>query len=147
MASLKELDIVKPILEKFGELSGLHVQPQNSVLIGLNTAKAPSRWQGFPVQEPTATSRQLGYWVGNHDSTELNWAIRLENIQRRLRIATTMGNSVVQRVTLFNAIALPAILYTGRQYVPSKATLQELTRLQKGFVWSATTRTEPVKHK
>ncbi|EGZ04937.1 hypothetical protein PHYSODRAFT_415154, partial [Phytophthora sojae] len=101
------------LLEKFGALSGLQVQPQKSVLIGINTAKAPARWQGFPVLAPTATTRQLGYWVGNHDTNELNWTIRIESIQRRLRIAATMGNSITQRVTLFNAIALPAILYMG----------------------------------
>ncbi|EGZ17916.1 hypothetical protein PHYSODRAFT_375482, partial [Phytophthora sojae] len=135
------------ILDDFGALSGLRVQPQKSVLMGLNTYGNPQRWNGFPVLSPAATTRQLGYWVGNLMSASANWNIRLEKLQRRLCIATSISNSVAQRVLLFNVVALPGILYTGKQFIPSKATLRQLTNLQKQFVWNSKTTTEPTRHK
>ncbi|KAF1784040.1 hypothetical protein GQ600_24446 [Phytophthora cactorum] len=86
---------------------------------------------GYPVLDPLHTTRQLGYWIGNADSNVENWEIRWSVcIQRRLRISATISNSVMQRVTLFN-VALPSILYTGKQFVPSKKTLKQLENMQK----------------
>ncbi|KAE9296571.1 hypothetical protein PR003_g23727 [Phytophthora rubi] len=82
LRSASELDTVTTILKQFGDLSGLRVQPSKSVIIGLNTVGAPTRWHGFPVQEPGATSRQLGYWVGNTAAIAENWKIRIEKTDR-----------------------------------------------------------------
>eukprot|EP00644_Phytophthora_capsici_P008443 jgi/Phyca11/114367/e_gw1.26.257.1 len=147
MSSIAELEVVKTILVDFGNMSGLHVQNQKSVLIGLNTRDVPHQWNGFPVLDPQATTRQLGYWVGNRDTTMDNWDIRIGKIQRRLRVATTMSNSVSQRITLFNVVALPSILYTGKQFLPSKEVLTKLENLQKQFVWLGRTKTTSTRHK
>ncbi|ETM52023.1 hypothetical protein L914_04249 [Phytophthora nicotianae] len=56
-----------------------------------------------------------------------------------------ISNSVAQRVLLFNVVALPAMLYTGKQFIPAKETLRKLTNLQKQFVCSNTT--DPTRHK
>lgn len=102
---------------------------------------------GFTVLSSTASTRQLGYWIGNRNTNSENWSIRIEKIQRRLRIATTITNSVAQRVTLLNAIALPAILFTGKQFIPSRNNLRKLVNLQKQFVWNGKASTETTKHK
>lgn len=78
LINIKEIDIVTKISTSFGELSGLCVQRQKSILIDFNKANTPIKWNGYPVLQPHETTRQLGYWVGNRDTTTENWQIRLK---------------------------------------------------------------------
>ena len=53
------------IIHRFGELSGLWVQQNKSVLIVLNTAVDLANYAGIPVLCHGDTTRYLGYQVGN----------------------------------------------------------------------------------
>ncbi|EGZ18552.1 hypothetical protein PHYSODRAFT_380350, partial [Phytophthora sojae] len=135
------------LLQQFGGMSGLKVQPKKSVLIPLNTAWSQKRCHGYPVLAKGDTTRILGYHFGNHDTAGYNWEIRLMNCKKRLQVATQVTNSVKQRVVLFNTVILPAILFTGMHFTVPIEILKRLERLQKRFIWKGTTKEVNARHK
>jgi hypothetical protein len=96
------------IVERFGELSGLKVQPTKSKAIFLNTSIDVSEIHGIPVLQPGETVRYLGYEVGTGPLTDVNWAVRIRNIRRRLATASQLATSVANRVVLLNVVMLPS---------------------------------------
>ncbi|POM81570.1 RxLR effector candidate protein [Phytophthora palmivora] len=60
------------IISKFGEISGLHVQPAKSKIIFLNTDVQRQEFCGIPVLEHGTTVRYLGYANPKHTKTISN---------------------------------------------------------------------------
>ncbi|POM78372.1 LOW QUALITY PROTEIN: RxLR effector candidate protein [Phytophthora palmivora] len=100
---LEDIEPLNHLLKRFGELSGLNVQPQKSIVIPLNAAWEQGRCHGYPVLAKGGVISILGYQLGTHDTTQHNWDVRVQNIKKRLQVATRVTNSVKQRVMLFNA--------------------------------------------
>ncbi|POM81774.1 RxLR effector candidate protein [Phytophthora palmivora] len=92
------------LLHRFGEISGLNVQPKKSVLIPLNTAWKQSRCHGYAVLGTGETTRILGYHCGTHDRSAYNWELRIMNIKLRSQVATRVANSIKQRVVLLTRL-------------------------------------------
>lgn len=104
------------IVERFGRLSGLQVQSAKSMLIFLNKAVELTQFHGLPVLKHGDTVRYLGYQVGTGALTDVNWATRIRNIQRRLATAMRLANSVEHRVTILNVIMLPSVHFTAAAF-------------------------------
>jgi hypothetical protein len=135
------------IVERFGELSGLKVQPTKSKAIFLNTSIDVSEIHGIPVLQPGETVRYLGYEVGTGPLTDVNWAVRIRNIRRRLATASQLATSVANRVVLLNVVMLPSALFTAAAFEMPKWAEKEMRNLQKQFLWRHTTSTDPSRHK
>ncbi|KAK1929575.1 LINE-1 retrotransposable element ORF2 protein [Phytophthora citrophthora] len=147
LSASRQIEPLNHLLKRFGELSGLNVQPQKSIVIPLNAAWDQRRCHGYPVLAKGGVTSILGYQLGTHDTTQHNWDVRVQNIKKRLQVATSVTNSVKQRVMLFNAVVLPAILFTGMHIPVSKSTLRRLEQLQKRFIWKGTTREVITRHR
>lgn len=81
MQEARQLPRVLTIVELFGRLSGLHVQSAKSKVIFLNTAITQLVYHGIQVLEHGDTIRYLGYEVGTGKLTDVNWAVRIQNIR------------------------------------------------------------------
>ena len=134
-------------MRRFGELSGLSVQPAKSELIFLNTAVAISEFEGFTVLCHGQTTRYLGYQVGTVDLVHANWALRIRNVRKRLATAASLSTSVAVRIMLLNAIMLPAVLFTAAVFRLPQWARAELHNLQKQFLWQHSTSTDSSRHK
>lgn len=124
------------IVEAFGKLSGLHVQPNKSQLIFLNTAIQVSENEGLPVVPHVANTRYLGHQMGSGVLTDINCAARIRNAQRRLAIATRLARSMDLQVTIQNVIVLPAILFTAAVSDIHPWAALEISNLQKQVIGS-----------
>ncbi|OWZ24026.1 RxLR effector protein [Phytophthora megakarya] len=67
---------VLKIGRRFGQLSGLHMQPSKNKFIFLNAGNTPFEWYGILVLQPGDTATYLGYEVGN-------WTKCVRSIKRR----------------------------------------------------------------
>ncbi|KAE9265880.1 hypothetical protein PR003_g32316, partial [Phytophthora rubi] len=135
------------IVHRFGELSGLRVQPTKSKAIFLNTAVTLTETNGIPVLQHGDTVRYLGYQVGTGPLTDVNWAARIRNIQRRLATATQLATSVENRVLLLNVIMLPSVLFTAAAFELPTWASRQIRNLQKQFLWRHSTSTEASRNK
>ncbi|OWZ11840.1 RxLR effector protein [Phytophthora megakarya] len=144
----KQLPRVLTVVQRFGELSGLRVQPSKSVFISLNTAVAYRKEiRSIPVLRHGETTRYLGYQVGTAELRDVNWADRLRKIQRRLATACRVATSIEDRVAILNAIVLPAVTFTSAAFQLPKWAEKKLQCLQKNFLWQAHVETSGGKHK
>eukprot|EP00644_Phytophthora_capsici_P009455 jgi/Phyca11/107396/e_gw1.13.402.1 len=147
LSEARQLPRVLEIVQRFGELSGLQVQPTKSKVIFLNTAIEMESIHGIPVLPVGETVRYLGYHVGTGPLTEVNWAARIRTVQKRLATAAHISNSMENRVLLLNVIMLPSILFTAAAFeIPTWAATQ-LRNLQKQFLWQHSTSAESSRHK
>ncbi|EEY68804.1 uncharacterized protein PITG_18705 [Phytophthora infestans T30-4] len=135
------------IVKRFGELSGLQVQPSKSKAIFLNTAVKKVDIYGIPVVPMGETVRYLGYQVGTGPLTEVNWATRIRAVQRRLATAAQLSQSVETRVLLLNVIMLPSVLFTAAVFEMPRWADRQLRSIQKQFLWHHSTGHEPSRHK
>lgn len=78
---------------------------------------------------------------------EANWADRMKNIRVRMAIATRVLDSVAGRVTILNAIFMPAVLFTANSAKSTRGRVTELKRVQKQFLWQSSTASEASRHK
>ena len=99
------------IVQRFGELPGLVVQPAKSVLIFLNTAVEIKEYEGIPVLQHGDTTRYLGYQVRTGHLIDANRALQVPNFRKRLFTAASISTSVAVRILLLNAIMFA--LYSG----------------------------------
>ncbi|GMF66714.1 unnamed protein product [Phytophthora fragariaefolia] len=129
LSATKELDP----LTRFGELSGLRVQPHKSILIPLNKAWSQAEGHGYPVLKPTDTTRILGYHFGTIQTEEINWEIRLQNIRRRIQVASRVTNSVKQRIILFNCRHTSYNVY-GTTFSRPKGTAEKIRTAPKAIL-------------
>ena len=120
-------------MRRFGELSGLSVQPAKSELIFLNTAVASYDFEGIPVLCHGQTTRYIGYQERSGDLVDANWALRIRNVRKRLATTASLSTSVAIRILLLNAIMLPAVLLL-LQWARA-----ELHNMQKQFLWHYST--------
>ncbi|KAE9313201.1 hypothetical protein PF008_g19794 [Phytophthora fragariae] len=142
-----QLPRVMEIVHRFGELSGLRVQPTKSKAIFLNTAVTLTETNGIPVLQHGDTVRYLGYMVGTGPLTDVNWAARIRNIQRRLATATQLATSVENRVLLLNVIMLPSVLFTAAAFELPTWASRQIRNLQKQFLWRHSTSTDASRNK
>jgi hypothetical protein len=122
---------VMNIVQQFGRLSGLKVQPTKSHLLFLNKAVTATSYGGIPVVTQGDTVRYLGYAVGTGELTDVNWAGRIRAVQRRLATATQIATSVSNRVTLLNTIMLPSILFTAAAFEMPAWAATQIRNMQK----------------
>ncbi|KAI9912499.1 hypothetical protein PsorP6_006183 [Peronosclerospora sorghi] len=87
------------------------------------------------VKEQNETTRYLGHQVGILPLAHTNWAVRIRAIKRRVITATNCGTPVIERIQVFNAVIVPAILLTAKMFPPSPAVLKQLVDIQKKFIW------------
>ena len=66
------LSCVLQILERFGQLSGLQVQPRKCRLTFLSSSVDKVEFFGIPVLRHGDTTRYLGYFIGTGRLTEVN---------------------------------------------------------------------------
>ena len=143
----RHISRVLQILEQYGRLSGLRVQPRKSKLLLLNLTVKCEEVCGIPVLCHGDTTRYLGYLIGTGELTDVNWAARIRTVQRRLATATQLTTSVELRVLILNVIMLPSVLFTAAVFdIPAWAEKQ-LRNLQKQFLWNCSTSTEDTRHK
>ncbi|KAE9036079.1 hypothetical protein PR001_g9006 [Phytophthora rubi] len=147
MQEARQLSRVMNIVKKFGRLSGLQVQPTKSKIIFLNTAVVLHEYEGIPVLRSGDTVRYLGYAVGTGMLADVNWAVRIRNIQRRLATATQLATSVENRVTILNVIMLPAVLFTAAVFEIPQWADSQLRNLQKQFLWQHSISTDSSRNK
>jgi hypothetical protein len=115
------------ILQEFGEISGLHVQPSKSAGISLAKGTIPKLYHSIPMLAEGDTVRYLGIQVGLGDLALPNWMLQLSKLARRLKdasrytcfdIQARATNTVPTRVAILNAVVLPAILFTAKFFLP-----------------------------
>ena len=128
------LSCVLQILERFGQLSGLRVQPRKNKLIFLNSSVDKAEFGGIPVLRHGDTTHYSGYFIGTGRLTEVNWAARIRNVQWRLATATQLATSVELRVLILNVIMLPSILFIAAVFELPAWAEQQLRNLQKQFL-------------
>jgi exonuclease III len=143
----RQLPIAMEIVERFGLLSGLQVQPAKSHLIFLNTAIMELEYKDIPVLQHGDTVRYLGYQVGTGEMINVNWANRIRNIQRRLATATQLATSVATRVLLLNVVMLPSILFTAAMFDMPQWAATQLRNLQKQYLWRQSVAVDTSRHK
>lgn len=134
-------------MRRFGELSGLQVQPSKSCYIFLNTTIKAELVHGIPVLQYGTTTRYLGYQVGTGELRAVNWADRQRRPQRRLMAAASKHTSVADRVLILNVIMLPAMLYTAIMFQPTQNVIDDLERMQKQFLWRGVPELDRMRHK
>ena len=135
------------IVNAFGALSGLHVQPDKSKILFLNRSVKLRSYEGIEVIPPGGTTRYLGFEIGTGGLENKNWALRIQKIQRRLLTATQVATSVENRVLILNSIVLPSLLFTASVFeIPSWAMI-EVNNLYKQFLWAHATTTDKSRHK
>ena len=143
----EQISAVMSIVHRFGELSGLSVQPAKSELVFLNTVVALSEFEDIPILLHKQTTRYLGYQVRTEDLVDANWALRIRNVRKRLAIAASLSTSVAVRIMLLNAIMLPAVLFTAAVFRLPQWARAELHNLQKQFLWQHSTSTDSSRYK
>ena len=143
----RQLPRVLLLVERFGQLAGLKVQPSKRKLIFLNLAVSVDTFFGIPVLPHSDTTRCLGYAVNTGELADVNWAARIRNVQRLLATATRLATSVEHRVLILNVIMLPSVLFTAAVFVLQKWADQQLQGLQKQFLWLHSTSIEASRHK
>eukprot|EP00644_Phytophthora_capsici_P001844 jgi/Phyca11/81494/gw1.14.783.1 len=135
------------ILDSFGSLSGLQVQPAKSKVIFLNTSIEAKAFLDIPVLAHGDTVRYLGYGVGTGDMNVTNWAARIRTVQRRLATAAQLGTSIENRITILNVIMLPSVLFTAAVFDMPQWVETKLRNIQKNFLWKHSTSSESTRHK
>ncbi|GMF51547.1 unnamed protein product [Phytophthora fragariaefolia] len=140
---------IKPVLDlvkRFGQLSGLHVQPQKSQIIFLNSGY-PQQLRGNSGGRPQRDNQVLGVPIRDSNLINVNWALRIRNVQRRLLTATTVATSVANRILVLNTIILPAILFTAIAFEIPPWASKELHILYKNFLWRQKTEISSGRHR
>uniref|UniRef100_A0AAV1V694 Reverse transcriptase domain-containing protein n=1 Tax=Peronospora matthiolae TaxID=2874970 RepID=A0AAV1V694_9STRA len=130
------------IIQAFGNLSGLHVQPAKSKLLFLNRAISRASFAGIDIVPSGATTRYLGYEIGTGPLDNKNWAHRIRTIQRRLLTATRVATSVENRVLILNSIVLPSLLFTASVFYVPRWAEKEVHNSYKNFLWEHATVTD-----
>lgn len=136
LCKTKDLKYVQRKLNKFGEISGLRIQPTKSQYIFLNTAIKQINIQGIPVLRMRDVTRYLGIYIGVGEIKQMNWELRCQTIERRLVTAVKLGLSIIEKVIVLNTIVLPSILFTAAYFQLSATILTKLENLQKQFLWN-----------
>ncbi|KAE9273288.1 hypothetical protein PR003_g29950, partial [Phytophthora rubi] len=147
LSQAQQLPRVMEIVEWFGKLSGLQVQPAKSCAIFLYTAIDMRKYHGIPVLKHGDTIRYLGYAVGTGPLTDINWATRIRAVQRRLATASQLSTSVEFRVLMLNVIMLPVILFTAAAFDMPHWVNTQIMNIQKQFLWHHSTAAEASRHK
>ena len=117
------------IVQPFRELSGLFAKPAKSVLIVLNTTVDVTEYDGITVLQYGNTTEYLGYQVRTGDLVTANWALRFQNLRKRLATVTGILASVDVQIMLPNAIMLLAFLFTEAVFRNPQWTKKELHNL------------------
>ena len=144
---MEQLEPALRLVTRFGELSGLHAQPTKSKPIFLNASIRLEQFHGISVLPPNEAIRYLGYDVGAGEMVNRNRALHLRRVQRRLLTASKVTTSVQQRVLIFYAIIVPAVLFTAAVFDILDRARIELTKLYKRFMWQHASETEVSRHK
>ena len=104
------------LVNRFGQLSGLHAHPTKSKLVLLNTAIRRQQHEGISVFQLGETTRYLGYKVGTVALSNRSLALQLQKLRRRFITAAKAATSVQNRALILNAIILHAIMFTATVY-------------------------------
>ncbi|OWZ07213.1 RxLR effector protein [Phytophthora megakarya] len=143
----RQLEAALGLIQDFGKISGLKVQPAKSCFIPLNRAVEDSEFLTIPVLKEGHTTKYLGYEIGFGKLAQANWAHRIRAVQRRMVTAEAAATTVVDRVDLFNTIVMPALLFTAKWFPPPQEVLTQLINMQKQFVWRRQMKDDPSRHK
>jgi hypothetical protein len=96
------------IVEQYGQMSGLQVQPTKSFGICLNTLHVPHQLEHIPFLKKIATARYLGIQVGvATDLAKINWDNAITQIQTKLQRATEKSNAPLGRAIILNSVVAP----------------------------------------
>jgi hypothetical protein len=142
-----QLPRVMALVKRFGQLSGLQVQPTKSHVIFLNTVITADPFNNIPVLRMGDTVRYLGHEVGTGELTDINWAMRIRSVQRRLATAAQLATSLENRVQILNVIMLPSVLFTAAVFDLPDWSGTQLRNIQKQFLWYQATSTDAARHK
>lgn len=136
---------VERTLDEFAALSGLRVQPTKSHAIVLNERYTDTTIGQFPVVATGETVRYLGVEIGLGDITSPNWAKRMEKLKKSLGRASQIATSMWDRVTVLDAVGLPAVLFTAKYFTPPPTVLAELDSLWRTYLWNGTITNNPIR--
>ncbi|KAI9913644.1 hypothetical protein PsorP6_004853 [Peronosclerospora sorghi] len=101
----------------------------------------------FVKSEQNETTRYLGNQVGVLPLAHTNWEVRIRAIKRRVITATNCGTSVIERIQVFIAVIISAILFPAKMFPPSPAVLKQLVDIQKKFIWGNQSNEDKTRHK
>ena len=99
-------------------------------------------YEGIPVLPHGVTTRYLGHQVGIGALTDVNLAIQIRNVRRRLSTATRVATSTSLKVLLLNVIMLFGIRFTAAFFDIPHWAEKEFRNLHKRFWWKHADATE-----
>ncbi|RHZ13763.1 hypothetical protein DYB31_007897, partial [Aphanomyces astaci] len=108
---LSSLPLLLDILRRFGDMSGLRVQPHKSFGICLNKAHHPTRLHDIPFIEGGGRRRYLGLQVGLGGLADANWEQCYNSTVQRLRVASSKTTSLPARARLLQAIVQSKVAF------------------------------------
>ena len=133
-----QLDLVLPILEAFGDMSGLLLQKSKSMAISLDTGMKDTYIRDIPLLQPGATTRYLGIQIGHGDIHSPNWDRALLATRAKMGMAAKVTLTPIFRAKALQAIVEAKFRSLAPHVLPSARTVRQWQNLIDNFFWEGT---------
>ena len=130
-----QLDQVLPLLETFGEMSGLQLQKTKSIVISLDTGMQDTHLRGIPVLQPGDTTRYLGIQIGHGDITSPNWERAIATSKSKMGMAAKITLTPILRAKALQAIVEAKFRTLATHVLPSVRIIRQWQNLIDNFFW------------
>ena len=123
------------IFQKFGELSGLKVQPQKSHGIWLNTACAVKKYCEINFLNHKDTTRFLGVQIGTGPLNGVNWSFFHQNMKIRMGMACQKTTNLMERAQLLQSIYGTTFSFIANYFMPNMKEIKKINEWAKCYLW------------
>ena len=130
-----QLDQVLPLLETFGEMSGLLLQKTKSMAICLDTGMQDTHLRGIPVLQPGETTRYLGIQIGHGYITGPNWERAMSATKSKMGMAAKVALTPIFRAKALQAIVEAKFRALAPHVLPPARIVRQWQNLIDNFFW------------
>ena len=131
----QQLDRVLPLLDAYGEMSGLMLQKAKSMAISLDTGALETHLRGIPLLQPGETTRYLGIQLGHGDITHPNWDRALAASKAKMGMAAKVALTPIFRAKALQAIVEAKFRALAPHVLPSPRIVRQWQNMIDNFFW------------
>eukprot|EP00253_Pinus_taeda_P030826 PITA_30826 len=139
--SLREVKIIKEVLETFSEASGMEINKEKSCTFIFNAPEAIkahlTRTLGF--KQGVLPTKYLGNQLDIHPTRMKNWQEVIDKIKKRLSNWSFRSLNIASRIVLLKAVLQSIPVYSLSIRAASKGVCAKLREIFGKFIWGGPT--------